>query len=246
MPSLAPAAMTPEEAKAFEGFKAKADQGYAQAQYNLGTCYLDGIGVAKDLVEAVKWHRKAADQGHAPAQYVLGLCYENGDGVAKDQIEAVKWHRKAADQGYAPAQHTLGFFYDIGDGVAEDHAEAVKWYRKAADQGSLKSQYFIGLRYKAGIGVAKDEVEAYAYLSLAGTAVEAAREELASLEAGISPDARLRGQQRAKQLQEEVEAKIAANKSRAFGFHLPWPGIGTVVPKGEQYAWVPERWSWGS
>jgi hypothetical protein len=31
------------------------------------------------------------------------------------------------------------------------------------------------------------------------------------LEAGISPDARLRGQQRAKQLQEEVEAKIAAN-----------------------------------
>ena len=33
---------------------------------------------------------------------------------------------------------------------------------------------------------------------------------------------------------------------RAFGFHLPWPGIGTVVPKGDQYAWVPERFSWGS
>jgi len=40
--------------------------------------------------------------------------------------------------------------------------------------------------------------------------------------------------------------RMAANKSRAFGFHLPWPGIGTVVPKGDQYAWVPERWSWGS
>ena len=24
------------------------------------------------------------------------------------------------------------------------------------------------------------------------------------------------------------------------------PGIGTVVPKGDQYAWVPERFSWGS
>jgi hypothetical protein len=21
---------------------------------------------------------------------------------------------------------------------------------------------------------------------------------------------------------------------------------GTIVPKGDQYAWVPERWSWGS
>jgi glyoxylase-like metal-dependent hydrolase (beta-lactamase superfamily II) len=40
--------------------------------------------------------------------------------------------------------------------------------------------------------------------------------------------------------------RMAKEKSRAFGFHLPWPGIGTVVPKGDQYAWVPERFSWGS
>lgn len=39
---------------------------------------------------------------------------------------------------------------------------------------------------------------------------------------------------------------IAKEKTRAFGFHLPWPGLGTVVPKGDQYAWVPERFSWGS
>lgn len=40
--------------------------------------------------------------------------------------------------------------------------------------------------------------------------------------------------------------RMAAERSRAYGFHLPWPGLGTVVPKGEQYAWVPERFSWGS
>lgn len=45
---------------------------------------------------------------------------------------------------------------------------------------------------------------------------------------------------------QKLFTRMAANKSRAFGFHLPWPGIGTVVPKGSQYAWVPERWSWGS
>ena len=150
-------------------------------------------------MEALKWYRRAADQGYAAAQYTLGICYAEGDDVVKDQVGPIIWLHKTADQ----AQYNLG--------VVKDEVEAAKWYRKAADQGSLKSQYFIGLRYKAGIGVAKDEVEAYAYLSLAGTAVEAAREELASLEAGISPDARLRGQRRAKQLQEEVEAKIAAN-----------------------------------
>ena len=40
--------------------------------------------------------------------------------------------------------------------------------------------------------------------------------------------------------------RMANEKSRAFGFHLPWPGLGTVVPAGKHYAWVPERYSWGS
>lgn len=40
--------------------------------------------------------------------------------------------------------------------------------------------------------------------------------------------------------------RIAAARARAFAFHIPWPGLGTVIPKGEHFAWVPERWSWGS
>jgi hypothetical protein len=45
---------------------------------------------------------------------------------------------------------------------------------------------------------------------------------------------------------QKLFTRMASEKSRAFGFHLPWPGLGTVVPKGNQYAWVPERFSWGS
>ncbi len=40
-----------------------AEQGDAQAQLNLGVCYWNGNGVAKDYAEAVKWFRKAAEQG---------------------------------------------------------------------------------------------------------------------------------------------------------------------------------------
>ncbi|MEG1788385.1 MAG: SEL1-like repeat protein, partial [Kiritimatiellia bacterium] len=41
------------------------------AQYNLGTCYYSGVGVACDAAEAVKWFRKAAEQGHAAAKEAL-------------------------------------------------------------------------------------------------------------------------------------------------------------------------------
>ena len=41
-------------------------------------------------------------------------------------------------------------------------------------------------------------------------------------------------------------AELAANHERAYGFHLPWPGIGRIAKKGAGYAWEPERWSWGS
>lgn len=38
----------------FEQIKARAEQGEAEAQYNLGACYGNGDGVAKDMVEAVQ------------------------------------------------------------------------------------------------------------------------------------------------------------------------------------------------
>jgi TPR repeat protein len=69
------------------------------AQYNLGICYANGEGVAKDQVKAAKWYRKAAEQNHAKAQFNLGGCYVNGEGVAKDYVEAYKWYLLSAKQG---------------------------------------------------------------------------------------------------------------------------------------------------
>jgi hypothetical protein len=66
----------------------KADQGLAAAQDNLGFCYHNGTGLAKDEAEAVKWFRKAAEQNYPPAQHNLGVCYAQGTGVGKDPEEA--------------------------------------------------------------------------------------------------------------------------------------------------------------
>ena len=59
----------------------------------------------------------------------------------------------------------------------------------------------------------KDYVEAYAYFNLASSTDEDARSNRGMMEKGMSPDARTRGQQRTKELQKEIEAKIAAKKA---------------------------------
>ncbi len=43
--------------------RAAAEQGNAEAQYNLGLMYLEGQGVKQDNVEAYAWIRTAAAQG---------------------------------------------------------------------------------------------------------------------------------------------------------------------------------------
>ena len=120
---------------AWKSWKPLADQGNAEAQFNLGFLYENGKGVAKDNVEAVKWYRKAAEQGDASAQTNLGFMYENGKGVAKDNVEAVKWYRKAAEGGDAEAQFNLGVMYMLGKGVKKSAVDAYVWFNFAAAAG---------------------------------------------------------------------------------------------------------------
>ena len=78
----------------------RAEQGEAQAQFNLGLRYRNGQGVDQSHATAVKWYRKAAEQGDAGAQCNLGGMYAQGRGVPQDLSEALRWLRKAAAQGH--------------------------------------------------------------------------------------------------------------------------------------------------
>lgn len=158
-------------------------------------------------------YRKAAELGNADGQVNLADCYARGVGVAKDEVEAVKWLRKAAAQGYSRAQCKLGYCYARGEGVAKDEVEAVAWYRKAAAQGYADAQIHLGYLYTVGQGVTKDEVEAYAYWSLVPARFQDVRNNLAVLEKNLPPDARLRGQQRTKELQQEIDANKVATEA---------------------------------
>ena len=73
-----------------------ADQGYVEAQHNLGFMYNNGQGVPQDYAEAVKWFRLAAEEGLADAQNNLGVAYNNGQGVLQDNFVAHMWYNIGA------------------------------------------------------------------------------------------------------------------------------------------------------
>jgi TPR repeat protein len=116
-----------------------AEQGDAQAQYNVGWMCDNGKGVAQSTAEAVKWYEKSAAQNFAAAQTNLGVLYATGRGVVQNYAQAVRWYQKAADQGFAMAQNNLGGMYGNGWGVAQDYAQAYFWYQLASKNGDASA-----------------------------------------------------------------------------------------------------------
>ena len=62
-----------DNAAAMRGFRVHAEQGHAEAQFDLGVMYANSLGVPKNDIEAVKWWGKAAEQDLAIAQHYLGV-----------------------------------------------------------------------------------------------------------------------------------------------------------------------------
>jgi len=43
----------------------------------------------------------------------------------------------------------------------------------------------------------------------------------------------------------KIFEEIAATRERIYGFHLPWPGLGVIIPNGRKgYQWVAESHRW--
>ena len=58
-------------------FALAAEQGHAEAQFNLGSMYEEGRGVPPDEKAAIRWYALAAKQGRADAKVNLAKIYKN-------------------------------------------------------------------------------------------------------------------------------------------------------------------------
>lgn len=92
---------TEDYANAFELLKPLAEQGNAEAQCIIGNMYDLGLGLEKNILEAVEWYKKSSEQGYGVASNNLGTIFKLGrEGIPVNQIESNKWYQKARNQGF--------------------------------------------------------------------------------------------------------------------------------------------------
>lgn len=121
-------------------FRKAAEQGIANAAYNLGVLYHQGMGASPDILEAIRWYETAATLGHPEAQYNLGIAYIEGIGVPYNASEAARYFEQAAQTGIMEAAYNLGLIYENGLLGEAKPDEALMWYKTAADQGSPEAR----------------------------------------------------------------------------------------------------------
>lgn len=90
--------------KSLDYMKKSADNGYGDAQTNIGSMYYFGIKpIAQDYNQAKTWLEKAASQGNMTAQNYLAGIYRFGQGVPVDTNKAKSIYKKLCDEGQETA-----------------------------------------------------------------------------------------------------------------------------------------------
>lgn len=108
----------------------------AQAQFDMGCIYSQGLGgTPVDYQQALQWYQMGVLQGDASNENGLGVLYKDGKGVEQDDAKAVSLFQLSSAQGWGEGETDLANMYENGTGVAKDLDQAKHWYQLAADQG---------------------------------------------------------------------------------------------------------------
>lgn len=151
--------------QAYDIFYQLSQQGNSQAQYILGSMYLDGLGVKQDYKQAYKFFNESALQNNSFGEYGLGYLYKHGLGVKKDLSKTVYWWKKSAQLNNKDALYGLGFLYSLGQGVELNYKKSFDYWQKASYLGSSYAQYRLGLLYFEG-EIEKNYIDAYAWFDV--------------------------------------------------------------------------------
>lgn len=101
--------------------KQAADQDHEEAQFHLGVCYAEGVGVKKDEQTAKKYLELAAGTlAETVQEYVDQSQFEAMAQEEEMDQRRFKLTQALADEGEEDAQCQVGLFYSNGKGVEQD------------------------------------------------------------------------------------------------------------------------------
>ena len=150
-------------------WEALVQRGNAEASFNLGVLYEDGLGVQQDLPQALVHYETAAMGGSFKAQYRLGLLYFTGKKVPLDKTKAKRWLTKAAAEGDSDSIEMLAILSGANSSERDqaflraetahasgDYHQAAKIWRQLADDKDVISRTRLAWLYEKGLGVERN------------------------------------------------------------------------------------------
>ena len=109
-----------------------AEKGDAEAQYNYGICFQQGVEVIKNDSLANKWFLLSAKQGWKDAQFKIAYSYARGRGLEKNEIKAFCWSVKCAEQQDSECMLNVVNCYLEGHGTKKNIDSMLFWATKLA------------------------------------------------------------------------------------------------------------------
>lgn len=143
-------------AEGYECFRRAAEKGDSNGLFNLGMCYMHGLGCRRDGMLAFESFRTAAELGHPEAINNIGGCYRDGLVVRHSPEASARWFEKSAELGNAYGQLNYALALQRGDGVPQDLAKSVELLKASCAQGCAEAMDAYGMCYYSGTGVERD------------------------------------------------------------------------------------------
>lgn len=151
-------------------FRNAADRNDANGLYNLGMCYMQGLGVPQDDQNAFGRFQSAAEKEHPEAMNNIALFYREGRVVEKNLERSAKFFEKSASYGNPYGQFNFALALQNGEGVAQDETRAAALLSKAADGGCVEAVDAYGMALLDGRGVQENPEAAFKYFLRAADA----------------------------------------------------------------------------
>ena len=169
-------------------FEKAADKGHAEASFLLGTIYLKGGSIFKEIKTEVEYGGIVIpkdfpyDITRAFHYYLISgnkgdkLSYDVCTLIKKRLLESADTARsakmlqsleEAAGNGNALAQRFLAELYSDGKIVKQDDHRAFELFKKSAELGDIWSEYNIARKYIAGLGVERDSIKGFEWMKKA-------------------------------------------------------------------------------
>lgn len=126
-------------------------------QYKVGEMYREGKEVNEDILEAMKWYKRAARQGNTQAAkeaaylYFCGVGNQHGKMLDRDYKEALRLYHFALKDYPKDAYYNMAYIYaDGGNGVAMDKEKGFSYMKQAVESGSGYAANIVGRAYLYG------------------------------------------------------------------------------------------------